>query len=110
MGLDLCAFPRLSVLRIAPVRIIDLSSQSDAVGTLVSTISRAPHVRTVVVSLTKIGPEICDPLDLGLSSLPLHTVKFEVNPEAYDEAAGFFPRLRAKNMVRSHALLLLVCT
>ncbi|KAF7354316.1 hypothetical protein MVEN_01120000 [Mycena venus] len=101
-GLDLSAFPRLSVLCIEPVVGLDDSIQANIIETIVSTIMPASKVHTVVVPIFDILPNFCDVLDTTLSQLPLPTVDVQVRyAELVDEASACFPRLSAASRVRT---------
>ncbi|KAJ7662587.1 hypothetical protein DFH06DRAFT_355631 [Mycena polygramma] len=106
IGLDLSAFPQLSLLRIRLTTSLDLTDLERRARSLVSSITRVPpHLRTIVLAMYFLKPErhrvVRTVFDQAFATRPGLTVQVELPPDQINQAATHFPELSAKNMLRS---------
>ncbi|KAJ6534123.1 hypothetical protein B0H19DRAFT_1271865 [Mycena capillaripes] len=94
-ALHLSAFPNLSNLGIA-IPSGEITIQRNMMTRLMSTIAPTHHIRTIVLWLHWMMPDLCMSLDAVLSTVHVPTVEIQVDVEECDT---FFPRLSAKNML-----------
>ncbi|KAJ6545167.1 hypothetical protein B0H19DRAFT_1379949 [Mycena capillaripes] len=104
LPLSLSALPKLSFLRIATIPWLDDSVSGDIMRTLVSTIAPTHRIRTIMISFRLAPQNICDVFDTTLSSIiGLRAVHVETRGEVGNPAAGYFPQLSAKGILRMAA-------
>ncbi|KAJ7662825.1 hypothetical protein DFH06DRAFT_1397109 [Mycena polygramma] len=93
-GLDLSAFPSLSVLYINCIREYEADLRA-----LISTILPAHRIRTVAIEVWPRDREICRIFDETLEPLQISLVEVYSTDEAHaPDAAEYFPRLRARGV------------
>ncbi|KAJ7654044.1 hypothetical protein DFH06DRAFT_1474666 [Mycena polygramma] len=109
-NIDLTAFPNLHLLHIR----VDSMSPAETTMNLLSSITRASHLRTLILQLSLIDPQqltaVCSVFDQALSNYPGLTVELEytkslsgleVTQAQVDQVVANFPHLSAKKMLRS---------
>ncbi|KAJ7673940.1 hypothetical protein DFH06DRAFT_1173592 [Mycena polygramma] len=101
-GLDLCAFPQLSLLCLDSTSLIVASTE---IRVLLPTIRAAHHIRTIRLAVLSVSVgnlhNICDMLDESLSFTQVSGVEIELPAEQPpDQVAKYFRRLSAMNKLR----------
>ncbi|KAJ6513663.1 hypothetical protein C8R47DRAFT_1091567 [Mycena vitilis] len=105
INLDLTAFPSLHLLRVRVAPADSTTSGVDRNMNLLSSITRAPHVRTLILDLSLLQPQqlpaVCSAYDQVLSNHRELAVEIEFTEAQTEQVAANFPHLNAKKMLCS---------